>query len=137
MVLTIPLLAKSFSGANRRFTISRITSRGGKVLSRFLVGLLSPDPDEFFKDVAHLVVVDPSRRKIDIGECLNNLIKKIFFGHSGDLLTEGKSVHYIPDIGRKCGDVTRHVLGQMVGIIEKSRKIHLRNVVEIHSGGRA
>ena len=100
------------------------------MIARFLVRLLGANPDEFFKDVPHLNVVDVSRRKINSCECLDDFVQLILFIHLGNLHAEIEPIENVAHVPGKAVDVTVEIRTDFVRRVEKSRHIELRQVVE-------
>ena len=71
-----------------------------EVFSGFFVGLFRTDPDEFFKDVAHLRFVDGVYREVEFGtgKGFDDFKQQVLLRHFGDLLVEGKTVQNVPNV---------------------------------------
>ena len=85
------------------------------MLSRFLVGLLSPDADEFLKYVAHLHVGDANWRKIQRCEPLDDLKQQVALVHMRDLVNEPETFDDLLDVLREIPNVSVEILCQKVG----------------------
>ena len=108
---------------------------GREVLPSLLVGLLCTDPDELLEDVAHLHVVDPSQRQIEVCELLDDLEQQVAFVHTGDVLTEAEAFHDLAHVLREADDVGVEVLRELVRVVEQPLEVQRRRVVERPSRG--
>jgi len=85
-----------------------------EMLAGLFVRLFRTDPDELLEDVAHLDVVDATRRQIDRGELLDDFVQQVLLGHARDLLIEGQALHDFANVLREAVDVGVEVRCKLV-----------------------
>ena len=100
------------------------------MLSGFLVGLFSPNTNEFLEDVSHLHVVNTLHGQVYTSEHLDDFIQQVLFVHARNVVTEPKTLDDLLDILREAVYVGIEILSEQVRIIQQSLEIELRRVVE-------
>src|SRR5690242_15764790 len=81
------------------------------MLARSLAGLLREPTDEFFENVAHLVIRDGFRSQIDLTEAFEQQGQKTRSPKPGDLLGKTKTFENAADIRRESCQVARDLVG--------------------------
>lgn len=92
-----------------------------------LIRLFRPNSDEFLEGVAHLDVVDPLCREVDLrlAEGLHDLEEQVLLGHAGDVRVEAEAVDDVPHVRREARDVTVEVRCELVRIVQQPRHVEL------------
>ena len=76
-------------------------------------------------------------RKINGGELFYDQVEQILVCHFRDLRAKVEALHDGADVGREAVDVAVEIRCELIGVIEQSRQIELRKVVERVASDRA
>ena len=86
--------------------------------------------DQFFEDVAHVMVADHLRVQVDSGELLDDQIQPVGLGEVANEVGHAKAVEDITHVGREPLDVVDQVVSHPLGIAHQGRERPPRRVVE-------